>query len=104
MHEETKAQGRASFDIVEALTHLFTDIQINGVNEKSEFASGWLCPLYKKKDPSEISNYRPITLLNTDYKLMTKTLALQLVEQIHKLILYIPTKQDLSRSNQFSTI
>ena len=71
---------------MEALTHLFTDIQINGVNEKSEFASGWLCPLYKKKDPSEISNYRPITLLNTDYKLMTKTLALQLVEPIHKLI------------------
>lgn len=33
-----------------------------------------------------ISNYRPIMLLNTDYKLLTKTLALQIVELIHQLI------------------
>lgn len=33
-----------------------------------------------------LDNYRPITLLNTDYKLLTKTLTLQLVEPIHKLV------------------
>lgn len=40
----------------------------------------------KKKDPTEISNYRPITLLNTDYKTLTKALAVQLIEEIENLI------------------
>lgn len=31
--------------------------------------------IYKKKERDEIENYQPITLLNTDYKLMTKVLA-----------------------------
>ena len=83
---ETIALGGTGFDIVAALHALFLDIQLFGIRENSDFAEGWMCPLYKKKDPSEISNYRPITLLNTDYKLMTKTIALQLVERIHKMI------------------
>ena len=45
-----------------------------------------MCPLYKKKDPTEISNYRPITLLNTDYKILTKALAVQLAVKIADLI------------------
>lgn len=45
-----------------------------------------MCPLYKKKDPTEISNYRPITLLNTDYRILTKALALQLVDEITHLV------------------
>ena len=84
--DEATAQGRKGFDIVAILTLLFVEIQIAGVEKDSDFASGWMCPLYKKKDPTEISNYRPITLLNTDYKLLTKTLALQLVEPIHKMV------------------
>ena len=31
--------------------------------------------IYKKKDKLNIENYRPITLMNTDYKLYTKTIA-----------------------------
>src|ERR1700761_3633451 len=37
-----------------------------------------MCPLYKKNDRTEIANYRPVTLLNTDYKLLTKALATRL--------------------------
>lgn len=43
-------------------------------------------PNIQEERPPEISNYRPITLLNMDYKLLTKTLALQLIKPIHKLI------------------
>ena len=45
-----------------------------------------MCPLFKKKDPTDIRNYRPITLLNTDYKLLTKVLALQLLDHVNQLI------------------
>jgi hypothetical protein len=45
-----------------------------------------MCLIYKKKDPTEISNYRPITLLNTDYKLLTKILATQLMEKVQKIV------------------
>ena len=78
--------GRKSFNIVKVLTVLYRDIQQNGVDENSDFSMGWMCPIFKKKDPSDISNYRPITLLNTDYKTLTKVLALQLLEHIPNLI------------------
>lgn len=65
---------------------VFTDIQTHGVDIETPFAHGWMCPIFKKKDPTDISNYRPITLLNTDYKLLTKVLALQLMDHISSLI------------------
>jgi hypothetical protein len=85
-HDISTKQDKPSFDIIKTLTILFTDIQTHGVNDKSEFALGWMCPIYKKKDPSEVSNYRPITLLNSDYKLLTKVLAIQLMDHIENLI------------------
>jgi len=83
---KAKESNKAGFNIIETLTRVFKDIQEHSVNERSEFANGWMCPIYKKKDPTEISNYQPITLLNTDYKLMMKVLAIQLMEPIHSLI------------------
>jgi hypothetical protein len=75
-----------TFDIAHAFTTVFQDIQAHGVDQETDFTLGWMCPVFKKKDPTIISNYRPITLMNTDYKLLTKVLALQLSDYARNLI------------------
>ena len=85
-HNEASHTNLPSFNVIKTITAVFNDIQTFGLDEESTFALGWMCPIYKKKDPTEISNYRPITLLNTDYKLLTKVLAIQLMDHIEQLI------------------
>lgn len=85
-HDTNQRNRKPSFDIVKMMTIVFQDIQTNGVHEDADFALGWMCPIYKKKDRTEISNYRPITLLNTDYKILTKVLAMQLMEEIRNML------------------
>ncbi len=72
-------QGRrresSTVDIVAILTAVFNDIEEYGVASDTDFNAGWICPIYKKKDQRRIVNYRPITLLNADYKIMTRVLA-----------------------------
>ena len=79
-------EGKTGFDIIKTLTEVFQDIQYHGIAPNTHFAEGWMCLLYKKKDRTLIENYRPITLLNSDYKLLTKVLTLQLIEDIKKMI------------------
>ena len=42
--------------------------------------------LYKKGDPREIRNYRPITLLNVDYKIMAHALVARLKAVIDDIV------------------
>ena len=89
MHEHNKkasATDKPSFNVLKTLTAVINDIQLHGISKDTKFTLGWMCPLYKKNDRMNIENYRPITLLNTDYKLLTKALAMQLAHIIPSLI------------------
>ena len=85
-HNKLRHKDAPSFDVIKVLTYLFQDIQEHGVDDRTEFMTGWMCPLFKKKDPTDIRNYRPITLLNTDYKILTKVLAIQLLDHVSQLV------------------
>ena len=54
----------------------------HGIEEES-YTKGII---FQKKDKMKIENYRPITLLETDYKLYTKTVANKLSRVCQKLI------------------
>ena len=82
----TASSPEKGVNVALALHSVFSDVSAHGVLAGTGFAKGWLCPLYKKHDRANIANYRPITLLNTDYKLYTKLLALKLARIAPKLI------------------
>jgi hypothetical protein len=42
------------------------------------FLDGHVKPLHKQADATDVSNYRPITLLNTDYRVLARVLASRL--------------------------
>jgi hypothetical protein len=85
-YEADVKANKPSFNIIRALTRVFNDIEEHGVVLTTNFTEGWMCPLYKKKDKRQIENYRPITILNSDYKIFTKALAVKLAKTVPKII------------------
>jgi len=69
------------------MVHLEIACMLNEAHEESTlphtFLEGEIITPYKKGDPRNVKNYRPITLLNTDYKILTKVLALRLKRYIN---------------------
>jgi hypothetical protein len=47
---------------------------------------GEISVLYKKNDRDDVRNYRPITLLNSDYKIYTKLLAQRMKGVVHEFV------------------
>jgi ribonuclease HI/exonuclease III len=85
-YHEDKRCNRPAFNIIAVLTSVFNDIELQGVASGTQFSEGWMCPTYKKNERSEIANYRPITILNADYKLFTKALTRKVTKVASKLI------------------
>ena len=80
-YKSAKANERHKFcNITLVLTRVFKDIAEYGITTGTAFNEGWMCPIYKKKEADNIANYRPITILNTDYKLLTKAIATRLTD------------------------
>eukprot|EP00889_Picochlorum_renovo_P006312 jgi/Picre1/33342/NNA_008666.t1 len=52
----------------------------------AEFLYGVIIPIHKKDSPYQPSNYRPITLLNTDYRIMQQVLLGKLERPLQKLV------------------
>lgn len=50
------------------------------------FLDGVICPIFKAGDATLIANYRPICLLNTDYRLLAKCLAARVGPLLAKLV------------------
>ena len=48
--------------------------------------AGEIILLYKKKDPRDLRNYRPITLLNADYNLLGKVLGARMKKAVDEII------------------
>ncbi|KIM64467.1 hypothetical protein SCLCIDRAFT_15234 [Scleroderma citrinum Foug A] len=82
---DSKAQT-PSFNVISCMKTVLNNIQEHGVDARTQFTLGWMCPIYKKKERDQIKNYHPITLLNTNYKLLMKTLSIHLASHIHSLI------------------
>ncbi|KAM5543384.1 hypothetical protein V8D89_002969, partial [Ganoderma adspersum] len=77
--EDSRYNNRQTLNVLAILQAAFEDIQTYGVCENVPFAEGWISPIYKEKgERTKVANYRPITVLNTDYKLLTKVLAVRL--------------------------
>eukprot|EP00122_Pirum_gemmata_P016138 Pgem_evm1s15081 len=67
--------------LIPLITNIFENKEVS-----DEFGVGIVILIFKKGDRNNIANYRPITLLNTDYKLFMKILTDRIVPVLSDLI------------------
>lgn len=58
-NEKAGQEETESFDIAETLATVFQDIQDYGVDDRWDFALGWMCLIYKKRDKKDIATTAP---------------------------------------------
>lgn len=75
IYKSKSEAGVDGLDIIGALTKVYNDIRTYSMEEDSHFADRWLCPIYKKGDQTLPGKYRPIMVLNINYKILTKVLS-----------------------------
>ena len=83
LHQQHKSAKEGEEDeycnIAVVLATVFGDIAANRRTDGTSFNGGWMCPIYKK-EADNVANYRPITVINTDYKIFTKAMATRFTE------------------------
>jgi len=83
--EGSKNPKKPTADITKILKEVYNKIENIGLKNQN-FILGTMFLLYKKKEKTKIENYRPITLTNTDYKILTKMITTKLRKLAHKII------------------
>ncbi|GAN11867.1 conserved hypothetical protein, partial [Mucor ambiguus] len=70
--------------------HSLINVVYNAALQKGKFPPSWnesvMCLLYKKGDPADMRNYRPLSLANSDYKLFTRNVNRRVMEVSSTLI------------------
>jgi hypothetical protein len=60
--------------LIDGIQEMWTEARKTG-SLSATAAAGKLCILHKKDEPDLLKNYRPLTLMNCDYKIVAKALA-----------------------------
>ena len=92
-HNKSPGLSGISIEFYQTFWNKIKYLVLNSMNEgsiKGEQSplqkQGVISLLYKKGNPENLENWRPISLLNTDYKIITRVLATRLQKLLPKII------------------
>ena len=83
--EVVELYKRMSSVFAEKITNLINETRTTG-KLPDHFLEGDISMLYKKGDREDPRNYRPITLLNSDYKVFTRVLSKRMITVVHQFV------------------